>query len=209
MQSSTRSGFVSARRWQSSHKREADFAQRFLQQRHVLRAAILIAHRIDQQLKAFETGPAKQIDHHLDHFGVHRWRFRTDGLRANLVKLAITALLRPLAPEHRADVVKLLQSRLLIQAVLDVSAHHRRGGFRTQRERTAVAIVERVHLFADDVGLLAHAARKQSRLFENRRADLLIVVDAKNLARNRFHLIPDGAGRGKDIASAFDCFNHR
>ena len=161
-----------------------------------------------QQLKSFQARAPKQLHHHLDDLGVHRRRFRTDRLRADLVELAVTALLRPLAAEHRADVVQLLQARLLIQAMLDVSAHHRRGGFRTQRERTSVAIVESIHFLADDVGFLPHAAREQSRLFQNRRADLLIVVDSKHLARNGFHLIPGRAGGGKDIASAFDCFNH-
>jgi hypothetical protein len=91
----------------------------------------------------------------------------------------------------------------------DVSAHYRRGGFRPQRERTAVAIFERVHLFAHDVGLFADAARKQRRLFQDRRADLLVVVLAKDLARNRFHLVPGGAGRRKNVPRAFDGFNHR
>ena len=184
-------------------------AKFFLQQSHILRPAILIAHRVQIKLEAGEPHAPKQFHHHLDHFGIHGGRFRADRLRANLIKLAVATLLRPFAPEHRSDIVQLLQAGNLIQAMLDVGAHHRRGGFRPQRERTAVAIFECVHLFAHDVGLFADAARKQRRLFQDWRADLLVVVLAKDLARNRFHVVPGGAGRRKNIARAFYGFDHR
>ena len=136
----------------------------------------------------------QDLDHHLDHFGVDDRRFRPDRLRADLKELAVAALLRALAAEHRADVVELLHARKLIQAVLDVGAHHRRGVLRPQRQRRAVAILEGVHLLADDVGFFAHAAREQLRLFENRRADFVIVVGAKHFARHRFHAVPHFGG---------------
>src|ERR1700677_3662451 len=98
--------------------------QPFFEQGNVLRAAVLIANGIDQELKALQPSPAKQIDHHLDYFRIHRWRFRTDGLRANLIELSIPALLRTLAPEHGTDVIELLQAGVLVQTMLDVSAHH-------------------------------------------------------------------------------------
>ncbi len=167
-------------------------AKLLLQQRDILRPAILIAHRVQIELEAREPHAPKQLDHHLDHFGIHGGRFRADRLRADLIKLPVAALLRPLAPEHRSDVIKLLQSGHLVQPMLDVGAHHRRGGFRPQRQRTAVAILESVHLLADDVGLFAHAARKQRRLFQDRRADLLVVVLAERL---RARPLPPGSRR--------------
>ena len=105
---------------------------------------------------------AQELHHHLDHFGVDDGRFRADGLRADLIELAVAALLRALAAEHGAHVVELLDAGDLVQPVLDVGAHHRGGGLRPQRERAAVAILPGVHLFADDVGVLADAAREQS-----------------------------------------------
>ena len=60
--------------------------------------------------------------------------------------------------------------------MLDVGADHRRRVLRAQRERRAVAVLERVHLLGDDVGLFADAAREQLRLLEDRRADLVVVV---------------------------------
>ena len=62
--------------------------------------------------------------------------------------------------------------------MLDKSANHRSRIFRPQRQRLAVAIGESVHFLGDDVGLFAHTARKQLRLFEDRCANFLVVVGA-------------------------------
>ena len=56
-------------------------------------------------------GAFEDLHHHLDDFGVHRRRFRADGLRADLKELPVAALLRTLAAEHGADVVELLHAR--------------------------------------------------------------------------------------------------
>ena len=158
LQSSTRSGLVSARRWQSPHMLRRDGFQFLAQPLDISRPAIVIAHRIDQQLESGEAGAREHLDHHLDDFGIHRGRFRADGFRADLVELPVAALLRPLAAEHRADVIELLHARALVEPVLDVGADHRGGIFRAQGERGAVAILEGVHLLGDDVGVGAHAA---------------------------------------------------
>ena len=57
-------------------------------------------------------------------------------------ELPLAALLRALAAEHRAEVVQLGDRLVRVQRVLDVGAHHRRGAFRAQRQRRAVAIGE-------------------------------------------------------------------
>ena len=53
---------------------------------------------------------------------------------ADLEELAVTAFLRTLAAELRADVVELLQRALVAQAVLDVGADHAGGVLGTKRE---------------------------------------------------------------------------
>jgi hypothetical protein len=93
-------------------------------------------------------------DHHLDHFGIDKRRFRPDRFRADLEKLPIAAFLRALAPEHRADVIELLHARALVQPVLDVRPDHRRRVFGPQRQRRAVAVFEGIHLLRNDVGFL-------------------------------------------------------
>ena len=72
----------------------------------------------------------------------------------------------------------------------------------------AVAILEGVHFLGDDVGILADAADEQRGLLENRRADFLVVIDAKNLAGGGVHVIPDGGRGRKNVARAFDCRDH-
>ena len=78
-----------------------------------------------------------------------------------------------------------------------------------QRERAAVAILEGVHLLADDVGLFADAARKQRRLFEDRSANFVVVEARENSPRRRFHLVPDGARWRQNVARAFDAVDQR
>ena len=145
---------------------------------------LCIADRVQNQSGILQSRAAQDLDHHFDHFGIDDRRFRADGFRADLKELAIAALLRALAAEHRADVVELLDAGNLVQAMLDIGAHHRRGGFRAQRERGAVAILPGVHFLADDVGVFAHAAREQRRLLEDRRANFVIVVSAEHFARH-------------------------
>ena len=207
LQSSTRSGFVVARRWQSAHSLGAISASFLPQQIQVGRAAILAAHRVQNELNSFQPAAAEQLHHHLDHFRIDHRRFRADGLRADLEELAETAFLRALAAEHRAHVVELLDAGNLVQAMLDIRAHHRRGRFGTKRQRAAVAILPGVHFLADDVGVFADAAREQRRLFEQRRADFLVVIGAEDFARHGLDVIPRRAGGRKNIAGSLDRAN--
>ena len=150
----------------------------------------MIAYRVDQQAEALEPDALQDLDHQLDDLGVHHRGFRSDGLRADLEELAVAAFLRPLAAEHRADIVKFLHTRPLVEAVLDVGADHRRGVLRTQRERGLVAVREGVHFLGDDIGFFADAAGKKLRLFENRGTDFVVIVGAKNRPRGILHAIP-------------------
>ena len=157
----------------------------------------MIAHRIDHQLESRKPRGLENFQHHLDDLGIHRRRFRADGFRANLEKLAVAPLLRPLAAEHGADVVELLHARPLIQPVLDVGANYRCRVFRPQRERRTVAVLERVHFLADDVGIRAHAAREELRFLEDRRADFAVAICAKYRPRCGFDAVPDLGGWGQ------------
>ena len=81
--------------------------------------------------------------------------------------------------------------------MLDVGADHRRGVFRPQRERGSVAVLESVHFLGDDVGFCAHAAGEELRLFQDRRADLVVVIRAEDGARHGFHAVPHFGGWGQ------------
>ena len=180
----------------AAHSRSHGF-QLLAQALDELRAAIVVAHGIEEKPEIRQAGAAEQFHHHLDDFGVHQRRFRPDGLRADLEELAVAALLRPLAAEHGPHVEQLLHAGALVEAVLDVGADHRGGVLGAQGERRAVTIVEGVHLLGDDVGFGAHAAGEELGFLQDGGADLVVVVAAKHRARNGFHAIPHRGGWGQ------------
>jgi len=79
----------------------------------------------------------------------------------------------------------------LIEPVFHIGAHYGRGRLRTQCQRTSVAIVERVHLLGNDVGVFSHAAREELCLLQDRGPNLVIVVRAKYQTRRGFHVVPN------------------
>src|SRR5579884_631822 len=186
----------------------SDGPETFAKKLHELRPAVLVAHGVEQQLEAAQSRFTQNIDHHFDYFDIGGGRVRSDRFSADLKELPVPAFLRPLTAEHRPAVVELLQPRPLIEAVLDVCAHHRSRRFRSQRERAAVAVLERVHLLPDDIGLFADTARKQGRFLEDRRPDLLVVVAPENVARDRFDMVPHRARRRENIPRPLYRFNH-
>src|SRR5262249_5184823 len=145
----------------------------------VLGPAVLTAHGVDQKSKAAQTGAREHLGHHLNHFRIDKRRFRAYGLRADLKKLTVPALLRAFAAKHGPDVVKLLHAGSLIQTMLDVSAYDGRRVFGAQDQARAVTILKRVHLFGNNVSIGADATREKLLLFKNRRADFLVIVGAE------------------------------
>src|SRR5664280_10988 len=147
------------------------------------------------------SGFVEQRGQHLQHFRIAQRRLTTrarrpNDLGANLVELPISSLLRPLTTKLWADVIQLLQRALLVETMLDVRAHHASSVLGTQRQRLrllalgAGLVLPSEHLFGNDVGLFAHAAREQLRVFENRRPDLVIVVAREDVAHLRVHPVP-------------------
>jgi len=118
------------------------------EQRDVAAAAAVgsVADGIDFELNAGKLSICRRRSSHLDEFGVSDGVFGeffggvARGIRfnvfqdfgADLVELAVAALLRAFAAEHRADVVELLRLRKLLHVVFDVSAADGSGCFGTQ-----------------------------------------------------------------------------
>ena len=149
-----------------------DFAQ-FLAQRFVVAdARFLRPDGVDQQLETADADFLQQGRPPVSITSASRPANRSRWLPRRSEKTADSGLSAAAPPEHRPDVVELLQARLLIQPVFDVGAQHRCRVLRAQRQRTSVAILKRVHLFADDVGFFTDAAREQRSLFQDRRANL-------------------------------------
>ena len=151
---------------------------------------------------------------HLDDFHVNQGILRAQDFRADLVELAVAPFLRALAAEHGADVVELLDAALVVEAVLDVSAHHGSRGFRAQRQRFLVAIAEGIHFLHHDIRLGAHAAGEQRGLFQYGRADLAVVIGGKDAMGLRLDALPQAGVRRQQVARSlhgtdwFDSIRH-
>src|SRR5579884_4211708 len=130
----------------------------------------------------------------------------------NMVELPVAPLLRTLAPELWANVIELLQQPRLAQLVLNISADHPCRVLRPQCQRLRLlrlrprAVFPRIHLFGDDVGLFAHAARKKAGVLKNRRADLPEVVARKDAPRRLFDKIPEFSFRRQKVPRAANGF---
>src|SRR6185437_1637961 len=110
------------------------------------RATVRAADGIYEQRVFLDLAALQQIRQHLDQLRVDRRRVRrAQYLRANLVKLPVTPLLRPLPPKHWPNVIELLIPRSHLQPTLDVCPHNRRRPFRPQRQRLteAYAVIDK------------------------------------------------------------------
>ena len=169
-ESSTRSGFVSARRWLSAQSVDAIRAQRRAQLLDVRRPAARVAHGVQHAARGSVTPQAsRKRERHLD-----RPRRRPSGSRSR----------RPRRPPGGTG-----GSGPSAAARAGTSARSRRRAARgpcctrlcsiTARTMpavasgrsvsdVAVAVLEGVHLLRDDVGLGADAAREELGLLEDR-----------------------------------------
>ena len=137
----------------------------------------------------------------------------TDDLGVNLVELAVASFLRALAAKHRANREEFVQAALP-EFVLDVGTDDPGGVFGTESERLssiafgAAAIFPGEHFFCDDVGFFADATGEEFGGLEDRRADFVEVVGAKDVAHGGFDEVPErGVGREK-VAGSSGRFDH-
>src|SRR3989344_2555340 len=124
-------------------------------------------------------------------------------ISAARVKLAIPPALRTLMAEHGPHVVEALAS-VIQHGMLSNCANHPCSRFGTQSEMLAIeTILERVHLFFDDVRDLTEATNKQRRGLNNRRTDVAIGISSHKGADLGLQPLPSGGFRRQDIVHAF------
>ncbi len=172
LQSSTRSGFRSRRRRQSSHSSPSRAARIFRQPRVVGGTALRVAERVDLEGYPAQARLREESVQERHRLGVGVRRVGAEQLRAHLVELPHPPLLRSLVPEHRADVVE--PDRPLARAgpVIEERADHRRGPLGAHREALPGPVGEGVHLLLDDVGRLPHGPREELGALEQGGPDL-------------------------------------
>ena len=152
----------------------------------VARARFERAERVQLERRARDTELLPQARRQSDELGVDLGLGVSERLDAELMKLAVPALLRFLAAEHRAAAPELLL--LIVQQAV------------AQAARTTPAVASGrnvilsplrssnvIHLFLDDVGELADRAAEELRAFEHGQAHALIAVAANNAAAAARH----------------------
>lgn len=166
------------------------------------RAFFRLPERVQLEPDAGETQVVPQTLAHQDDFRVRVRPGEPERLDADLMKLTVTAALRALVTEHGTDVPQALGA-VIQQVVLDRRAHDSRRIFGTHRQMLAVERVgEAVHLLLDDVGHFADAAREQLRMFDDRRANVLIAVCAQHRLDGGFEEVPQRGILREDVVHA-------
>ena len=148
LQSSTRSGLVTARRWQSTHICGATGFERVAECFVVAGAVGGGADGVEFERPAADAELVEQRGQHLQHFGVAQRRFaagagRPDDLGADLRELAVAPLLRTLAAKLRTDVIELLQLAGVRRACARCRRGRRRRCFRGGGSATAPSRLRR------------------------------------------------------------------
>ena len=145
---------------------------------------------VDLQSHRRQRQDLPQPGQHHDQLGVDVRPGKAKRFDIDLMKLPVAPALRPLVPEHRSH--RPHPPRPVIgQVVLDRRAHHARRELGAQRQPLAVeTVLERVHLFLNDIGDLADALHEQFRVLDDRRADLLVAVAAQPVRDARLEPLP-------------------
>ena len=136
------------------------------QERDVARAADAVAHGVQPQGHPSQAEAGEEVVGQGDDLDVEVGVGRPERLHAELVVLAVAAVLGVLVPEGRRHVPGLPGRH---GVVLHEGAGDGRGSFGTERHHLAVAVLEDVHLLADDLAALADAAQEHAGVLEDRR----------------------------------------
>src|SRR5204863_4867892 len=138
----------------------------------------------------------------LDHLGVDRRVGRADRLDRELPVLAVAAPLRCRVAVHGRDREELDRLTFAVETVLEVRARNRSRGLGPERERAAALVLERVHLFLDDVRASAGSALEEGGVLEGGRLDPAIAVELAEALGFSGHQAPEPLFGGEDVVGA-------
>jgi hypothetical protein len=143
----------------------------------VLRAALLVADRVELELVVRHAEAREQLVVELNDLGVDRRVVRSDRLDGELPELAVAAALWRGVAVEGPEGVELDGLRLAVEAVLEVRTRDRRRGLGPKREGAAALVLEGVHLLVHNIGSLPRRALEQRRVLEGRRLDRAVAVE--------------------------------
>ena len=133
------------------------FGQERAQQGHIARLADGVAHRVQLQRDLPQAEPGEEVVRQRHHLDVHVGVGHAQHLHAQLVVLAVAALLGVLVAERGRHVPGLPGRD---RVVLHERPHDRGGALGAQGHHLAVTVLEDVHLLADDLAPLPMPRRK-------------------------------------------------
>ena len=133
------------------------------EQRHVAGLADAVAHGVQLERDLAQAEPGEEVVGQRDDLDVEVGVGGPERLHAQLVVLAVAAVLGVLVAERRRHVPGLPGRD---GVVLDEGAGDRRRALGPQRHHLAVAVLEDVHLLADDLAPLADAAQEDAGVLE-------------------------------------------
>ena len=121
---------------------------------------------------------------------------------SELRMLPVPSRLRPLVPEHRAQVEQSDRLGQVLHSVLQIGAARRSGALGTQGQHVPATVLERVGLLLDDVGRGPHAALEQRRVLKDRCVEALEPGPGRNLFGRGSYEPPILLVFGKDVDRA-------
>ena len=166
------------------------------------RATHRVTHARDAQAHRRNVKAGIDLGQHGDHLGVQQGVLAAERLGPHLPVLAEAPALRGLVPEHRRHVPELHGLRQLVHSVLGIRAGNRGRALGAQREAAAAAVVEGVHLLADDVGGGTHAAHEHLGLLEGGGDDPPEAVGRHHLGGHRLDPRAHPPLGGEDVPRA-------
>ena len=136
------------------------------QQRDIARPTHAVAHGVQLQGHLPQPEAGEEVVGQRDHLDIEVGVGRAERLDPQLVVLAVAPVLRVLVPERRRHVPRLPWRH---RVVLHVGPRNGGRPLGTQRHQLAVAILEDVHLLADDLAGFTDPAEEDAGVLENRR----------------------------------------
>ena len=170
----------------------------------MLQAFGRLSQAVDFKLDACQAQPRPQVAGHHDQFGIDIRSCKPQRLGSKLMKLPVAASLWALVSKHRSHVIQALAT-VVKHGVFHDSAHHAGGVLRPQGQcLTVQAILERVHLFFDDIGDLTQTTHKQGSRLNNGCTHVAIAVGHHQVAQLLLQPFPACGLRRENVIHAFD-----
>ena len=176
-----------------------------------MRAAVTVADTIDVDADALQAEPHIELVKQADHLSIDSRIAITESLTAKLVMLSEPSGLWFFTAKEGAEVKHSDGLWQFVQAMFQVSTHDSSSAFRSQGDVGTIAlfvstIIKAIHFVFDDIGSLADGAVKNAGLFQDRRLNTMIAIQARYLGNRLFNKVPVRLIFWQDISKALQRF---